>query len=95
MKMKTGKCVGFIAISILISCIFALSVNLTQYELGALYNMFVPPIIGIGTIILFLIANPIVKSLRAQIIILIICAINLYTGTVYHFEINLFPFVKT
>jgi len=94
--MTRNKGLGLIALSIIISCLLALSVDINKYELGAIYNMFIPPIIGIGTIILFLIANPITKQLKTQLIILIICfSINVYTGLVYHFEINLFPFVKT
>jgi hypothetical protein len=57
MKKNTGKYIGFIAISVLISWLLAISVNLDKYELGALFNMVIPIVIGVFSIVLFLMLN--------------------------------------
>jgi hypothetical protein len=92
-RISTGRSLGYITISIIISWVLATSINLDKYELGAIYNLLLPPLVGIITIMLFLIANALVKNAKKQLMFLAICClINLYTGILFHFELSNLPF---
>lgn len=92
-RISTGKCLAFIVGSIVLSWILAVTVNLDKYELGAVFNLFLPPLVGVTTIILFLIFNAIFKNSKIQVPGLVICClINLYIGVVFHFELSCLPF---
>jgi len=92
-RISTRRCIGFISLSILISWILSITVNLDKYELGAVYNIFVPPMVGLITIVLFLVPNAISKSPKTQAISLIVCClINLGVGIIFHFELSEMPF---
>jgi len=93
-SLTIGK--GLIAIfySTLISFILAITVDMTYYELGALINYFWPPLVGIGTTIIFLVTCWISKNKKIRFIILILCCLYLiYIGIGLHFEKDYWPLV--
>jgi hypothetical protein len=93
MRYDVGKSVLLIFASILISWALAITVDLNNYELGAVFNLFLPPIIGVFTILFFLVFNAIFKHWKIQrIIIIVCCLINIYVGLVFHFEFGYLPF---
>jgi hypothetical protein len=90
-KENTLFFVGLIAISTIISWILAVTVDLNKYELGAMFNMFFPPIVGVLSVVIFLLLN-FIKGKKFQIANLIFCCLlNLYTGCIFHFELAWFP----
>ena len=83
MKRKTTH-YSIITASILISIILSISVDLSKLELGALANVFFPPIIGIVTVCIYTLTFSIIK--RTSIILTaILCLINILTGIIFHF----------
>jgi hypothetical protein len=83
-----------ILLSTLISFILSVTVDMSHYELGALVNYFWPPIVGLMTLILFLIVTWITKNHTYRIIALVICcSYNLYVGLALHLEKEYWPLV--
>lgn len=79
---------GLIGISSVISWVLATTVDLNQLELGALFNMYFPPLLGIVTFILFTILCLITDNRAIRLIILtLFCGLNLYMGLAFHFGI--------
>ncbi len=77
---------GLIGISSVISWVLATTVDLNQLELGALFNMYFPPLLGIVTFILFTILCLITDNRAIRLIILtLFCGLNLYMGLAFHF----------
>lgn len=87
-----GSCL--IIIATVISFIFANSVDYSTLELGALYNLFVPPVIGLVSLILFLLLSLFIKKIRPlRIIIGILCVYNIYVGFALLFGKDYWPLV--
>jgi hypothetical protein len=76
----TLKGYGILAIiaSIIISVTMATSVNMDSYELGAVFNLFIPPFIGLISIILFLVISWITKDPSKRIISIVLCVLSIY-----------------
>lgn len=75
------------------SFIISVTVDMTGFELGALFNYFLPPIIGLLTIIIYLITCWISKNVTVRIIVcLILFLYNLYAGVQLRKTYVPFPF---
>ena len=84
-----------ICVSAFISFLLATSVDMSHYELGALINYFWPPIIGLCTLILFIVTTFLTRNLNVVKILLVICCMyNLYIGIAFHFEKGNWPLVN-
>jgi hypothetical protein len=71
----------------ILSSILSTSVDMSGYELGAMFNLVIPPMAGIGSLILFLVISWISKNKTVWIITLIIlCWYNLSVGIAFHTE---------
>ncbi len=82
-----------IVCSAILSFIISVTVDMSTFELGALYNYFLPPIIGIITLIIFLIVCWISKNSTLRIIVLIfLCLYNIYAGFQLRYTYLPFPF---
>lgn len=91
--MTRTKGVFIIAISTLISIVLSNTVDITNYELGALYNWFWPPISGFTVGIIFLLISFLTKKSYIRLTALVIgCSYLIYIGIAFHFETN-WPFV--
>ncbi len=73
-----------IVFSIIVSVVLSISVDLSKLELGALANIFFPPVIGIITIGIYVFV--ILTTKETSIILLkVLCLINLLVGVLFHF----------
>jgi hypothetical protein len=95
----TLKTVGVLAIaaSTLIATILSMTVDMEGYELGALFNLFIPCFLGIIAILVYLIAYWLIKSKEIRVMtILLFCYYLLYVGL--SFQLNKehlpYPFLK-
>lgn len=77
--------IGIIIVSIIISVVLSTTVNLSKLELGALANIFFPPIIGIITIAIYFLGTWLIKKSRFFLIILL-CLFNIFVGIFFHFS---------
>ncbi len=92
-RRSTRWGIGLIFTSVMVSCILALAVNWDHNELGVFYNIFLPPLGGGVSILLFLIPNAISKYPKIQLIsVIVFCLINLSIGIMFHFELGCFPY---
>lgn len=83
-----------ILLSAVISTILANTVDMTHYELGALINLLWPPILGILSLIVFLVICLIFKSPVVRLITLTVISLYLlYVGIALHLEKDYWPFV--
>lgn len=95
-SIKNLRVLGIITIliSAFISFILALTVDMSNFELGALGNYIWPPFIGFMTAILFLIVTWITKNQMHRIVVIILLSIyNLYVGFALHIEKDYWPLV--
>lgn len=85
--------IGLLLCSVVGSFIIAVKVDMSSFELGALLNFFLPPIIGIITLLIFLGVCWISKNLTVRIIVLsLLCLYNLYAGLQLRHTFVPFPF---
>ena len=95
-SIKNLLSLGIIAIlmSAFISFVLAVTVDMSNYELGALVNYFWPPFIGLMTTILFLIVTWITKNQANRISAIVLLSLyNLYVGFALHMEKDYWPLV--
>jgi len=79
--------IGAIFLSIVISFVLAVTVDMSEYSLGRIINYFWPPLAGIITMILFLIVVWITRNPSYRVLaIVLLCMYNLYVGLALHFE---------
>jgi len=91
MKTNTGPYTVAIVLSAFIAWLLAMTANLNKMELGALFNIFIPPVMGVICIVLLLLIS-IFKNGKASLIAAIaLCSFNLYIGLLLHFERWWFP----
>jgi len=77
------RSVGIIAIgiSIIVSFLFSISADMEGASLGALINFFWPPIIGILTLLFYLLIWWVIKDNTGRIAFtVVLCAYNIYVG---------------
>jgi hypothetical protein len=92
-RPPTAAQFALILLSVLISWCFATTVDLNRLELGALFNLFFPPMLGVLTLILFTIVRIIFKRQSVRIVTLSICCVaNLYLGLAFHYPWVPLPF---
>lgn len=83
-----------IIFSAVISETLANTVDTSHYELGALYNLFGPVVLGLITLIVYGLTLLLTKNeLGIKIIIAISSLYNLYVGLALHLEKDYWPFV--
>lgn len=84
---------GLIFLSAITSWILATSIDLDKYELGAMFNLFFPPMLGLATLIFFSIVCLVSTHRPTRLIVLTICCmLNLYLGLAFRYELPYFPF---
>jgi len=83
--MKNKKVqIAIIITTIIISWVLAMTVDLNRLELGALANFFFPPLIGVITIVIYLLGSWLIKG--SKNFFLVLCSfINLGVGIALHF----------
>lgn len=89
------RSIGIICIicAALVSFGVAVSVDMTTLELGALFNYFLPPIIGVVCLIVFLIVCWIWKRESVRIVtIVFLCSYLVYAGVQLRNTFVPFPF---
>jgi len=74
-----------IIISTIISWIISMSTDLNRLELGALANLFFPPLIGICSIVIYMISYWINKKISILIMI-ILSVLIIYCGLWFFFD---------
>lgn len=70
-------------VSIVISFILSNTADATGSGLGALFNLFIPPVLGIITIVLFFLSNYINKT-AGLIVLILTCWLNVSVGLMIH-----------
>jgi len=92
--MTIPKGIFIIVISTLASWIIAMSADLSKQELGALYNLIWPLLLGMVAIITFLMVSWISKSNRVRISTLSVCCLYIiYVGLALYLEKDYWPLV--
>lgn len=92
MKLRT---IGIYAIvlSTFIAFILAMTADLDRLELGALFNLILPPFVGVIAIIIHLLVFWLSKNKKVQIFtIVILCMYLLYVGLILQFKEGYLPF---
>ena len=95
-SIKNLRSIGIITIliSAFISFVLAVTVDMSNYELGALENYIWPPFVGLMTTILFLIVTWITKNQTHRIVAIVLLSFyNLYVGFALHIEKDYWPLV--
>jgi hypothetical protein len=83
--MKTKlKNIVIIIISIIVSWVLAMTTDLSGLELGALANLFFPPMLGIVTVLIYVVLGLVLKRYRL-VIVIILCLLNISLGIIFHF----------
>jgi hypothetical protein len=79
----------------IVSIVLAGTVDMTGYELGAFFNLFIPPVIGGIAIIIYLLVCWITKEKVIRLIIMILlCCYCIYVGLAFHWNsdyLNILP----
>jgi hypothetical protein len=91
----TLKTIGVYAIifSMIISSALSMTVNMEGAELGALFNLVLPPLTGLVALFLYFFINWLSKDRIVGIITIILCCLYLiYMGIVFHFQEGYLPF---
>jgi hypothetical protein len=84
----------FICISAFISFVLANTIDLSHHELGAFTNFFWPPLLGMLSLVVFLIVTFISKDRFIwKFFLVVLCFYNLYVGFALHIERDDWPFV--
>ncbi len=82
-----------ILISTIVASILSMTVDMTGYELGAIFNLVIPPFVGALAIILYLLTDWLSKSKEVKILVLVSCCIYvLYVGFFFHYNDGYLPF---
>ena len=83
-----------IALSSISAWVLAITAsNLNRLELGAIFNFYFPPMLGVASLIFYTaICFTSTDRIPRNIILTICCLANLYLGVVFHFSLSLFPF---
>jgi hypothetical protein len=90
--MTIGKGVTLIVLATIISFFLSISIDMKDLGLGGLFNIALPPVLGIAGIILFLLTCWISKKEFVRIIAtVLIIAYLIYTGWVFHFRPDYLP----
>ena len=95
-SIKNLRSLGIITIliSAFISFVLAVTVDMSNYELGALVNFIWPPFVGLMTTILFLIVTWITQNQTYRIVAIVFLSFyNLYVGFALHIEKDYWPLV--
>lgn len=85
---------GLVSILIagIISIVLAMSVDMTGYEMGALFNLYIPPFVMTLSIIIFLFTCRLSKNDWIRFLILAsLCFYLLYVGTAFYKEKEVWP----
>ena len=91
MNIKLG--IGLLVCSAFISFLIAVTVDMATFELGALFNYFLPPVIGLITLIIYLLVCWVSKNNNIRIIVLLLlCVYNIYAGFQLRYTYMPFPF---
>jgi len=65
---------------------FSMAADMTHLELGALSNLIIPPLIGVCSIVVFLVTSMITFDKRVRIFVVLIFSIYLlYVGLAFYF----------
>lgn len=70
--------------SIIISIVLATCIDLSILELGALVNIFLPPLVGVCTLVCNFMLGRYVHGFRKAVLVVLI-GINLAVGVILHF----------
>jgi len=95
-SIKNLRLLGIITIliSAFISFVLSVTVDMSNYELGALENYIWPPVVGLITTILFLFVTWITKNQTYRIVAIVLLSFyNLYVGFALHIEKDYWPLV--
>ena len=93
--IMTLKGIGICAIilSTIIALILSMTADMHGAELGALFNLILPPFVGLIAIIIYLLINWLAKDRNIKIVMLVICCGYLiYIGLVFQFRKGYLPF---
>jgi hypothetical protein len=83
----SSACLPTFPDSALISFTLAITANTTGMGLGGLFNFIFPPILGVATLIFFILVNLIWTQQRVRMVVLwICCLLNLYLGLLFIFR---------
>ena len=86
--------IGILSLSAFVSFIIATTVDLSESGLGGLLNYFWPPTIGLITIIIYLIISFLSnRSVYLKIVLVVLCAYNIYVGLAIRLDKAHWPLV--
>ena len=94
--IKHFRAIGalWLILSGFISYVLSTTVDMSGYELGALVNYFLPPVLGVFTILVFLILSFVIRNLTyLKVLLVVLCLYNVYVGFALHFEKEGWPLV--
>ena len=87
-----GKGVLLIVFATIISFFLSMSVGMKDLGLGGMFNLVLPPFLGVCGIILFLLTCWVSKKEYVRIItVTLISTYLIYTGLVFHFKPGYLP----
>ena len=87
-----GKGVILIVLATIISFFLSMSIDMKDLGLGGMFNLILPPFLGVSGIILFLLTCWISKKEYVRIIaIALISTYLIYSGLVFHFKPGFLP----
>ena len=87
-----GKGVILIVLATIISVLLSISIDMKDLGLGGMYNLLLPPFMGVSGIILFLFTSWVSKKEYVRIIAIVLIIIYLiYSGLVFHFKPGYLP----
>jgi ABC-type xylose transport system permease subunit len=77
-----------------VSCILAVTIDMSHYELGALVNCFWPAIVTVLAAVLFRVLCWLIPHKKIRLItVIVLCAYLLYVGLAFHLEKEYWPLV--
>jgi hypothetical protein len=92
--MNKYAAISTIGFSAIISFFLAITVNQSNQGLGAMENFILPPLVGLMSLLLFLIIWWLIKTPNIRIVIVVLLAIyNIYVGLALHLEKENWPLV--
>lgn len=77
-----------------ISYVLSTTVDMTRYGLGGLINYFLPIVLGVVTIMAFLLLSFMIRNMTSlKVVLVILCLYNVYVGFALHFDKEGWPLV--
>jgi hypothetical protein len=86
MKLTKGKGVIVLMFSMLVSSVLAMTADLTGASLGALANLIYPVVLGILSILIFLLLSGFSKAKVIIVALVILFGANIYMGYLLHYN---------